>query len=182
MNVFGSLIRSVFVSSVIMYSTLPGVEVNKKLHWTPGEPVSETFRRNVCMCGARFWSRCFSGFHAAHHQHHFRVVSRPVLHQLLPHLHTRLQGKASHIRRYRPVEHVSDVFVSPQKINLRAQAQIQSNHLYESHHHRPVPPRGPTETSPLLAGSIWSRDSRTLTLQQRAATLRVKGRNTGLTV
>ncbi|TRY91910.1 hypothetical protein DNTS_029628 [Danionella cerebrum] len=28
----------VFVSSVIMYSILPGVEVNKKLHWTPGEP------------------------------------------------------------------------------------------------------------------------------------------------
>ncbi|XP_056615618.1 DNA damage-regulated autophagy modulator protein 2b [Triplophysa dalaica] len=31
-------IISMFVSSVIMYSTLPGVEVNKKLHWTPGEP------------------------------------------------------------------------------------------------------------------------------------------------
>ncbi|KAA0711742.1 DNA damage-regulated autophagy modulator protein 2 [Triplophysa tibetana] len=28
-----------FVSSVIMYSMLPGVEVNKKLHWTPGEPL-----------------------------------------------------------------------------------------------------------------------------------------------
>lgn len=31
---------SVFVSSVILYSSLPGVEVNKKLHWNPGEPVS----------------------------------------------------------------------------------------------------------------------------------------------
>ncbi|XP_051551248.1 DNA damage-regulated autophagy modulator protein 2b [Myxocyprinus asiaticus] len=31
-------IISMFVSSVIMYSSLPGVEVNKKLHWTPGEP------------------------------------------------------------------------------------------------------------------------------------------------
>ncbi|XP_051977722.1 DNA damage-regulated autophagy modulator protein 2b [Xyrauchen texanus] len=31
-------IISMFVSSVIMYSSLPGVEVNKKLHWIPGEP------------------------------------------------------------------------------------------------------------------------------------------------
>ncbi|XP_028853232.1 DNA damage-regulated autophagy modulator protein 2b [Denticeps clupeoides] len=31
-------IVSMFVSSVIMYSSLPGVEVSKKLHWTPGEP------------------------------------------------------------------------------------------------------------------------------------------------
>lgn len=30
-------IISMFVSSVIMYSILAGVEVNKKLHWTPGE-------------------------------------------------------------------------------------------------------------------------------------------------
>ncbi|KAK1800118.1 hypothetical protein P4O66_006599, partial [Electrophorus voltai] len=27
-----------FISSVIMYSSLPGVEVSKKLHWDPGEP------------------------------------------------------------------------------------------------------------------------------------------------
>ncbi|XP_060766992.1 DNA damage-regulated autophagy modulator protein 2-like isoform X2 [Neoarius graeffei] len=27
-----------FVSSVILYSSLPGLEVNKKLHWNPGEP------------------------------------------------------------------------------------------------------------------------------------------------
>ncbi|XP_076857233.1 DNA damage-regulated autophagy modulator protein 2b [Brachyhypopomus gauderio] len=33
---FGSII-SMFISSVIMYSSLPGVEVSKKLHWTPGE-------------------------------------------------------------------------------------------------------------------------------------------------
>ncbi|XP_026881211.1 DNA damage-regulated autophagy modulator protein 2b [Electrophorus electricus] len=31
-------IISMFISSVIMYSSLPGVEVSKKLHWDPGEP------------------------------------------------------------------------------------------------------------------------------------------------
>ncbi|XP_062272144.1 DNA damage-regulated autophagy modulator protein 2b [Scomber scombrus] len=30
-------IISMFVSSVIMYSSLPGVDVKNKLHWTPGE-------------------------------------------------------------------------------------------------------------------------------------------------
>lgn len=32
-----SSIISMFVSSVIMYSSLPGVDVPHKLHWTPGE-------------------------------------------------------------------------------------------------------------------------------------------------
>uniref|UniRef100_A0A671NGV2 DNA-damage regulated autophagy modulator 2b n=1 Tax=Sinocyclocheilus anshuiensis TaxID=1608454 RepID=A0A671NGV2_9TELE len=36
------------------------------------------------------------------------------------------------------------------KINLRAEAELQSNHLYDSHHYRPLPSRGPSETSPLL--------------------------------
>ncbi|XP_030632841.1 DNA damage-regulated autophagy modulator protein 2b [Chanos chanos] len=30
-------IISMFVSSVIMYSSLPGIDVSKKLHWNPGE-------------------------------------------------------------------------------------------------------------------------------------------------
>ncbi|XP_008401888.1 DNA damage-regulated autophagy modulator protein 2-like [Poecilia reticulata] len=30
--------RSVFVSSVIMYTILSGVDVPRKLHWLPGEP------------------------------------------------------------------------------------------------------------------------------------------------
>lgn len=38
-----------------MYSTLPGVEVNKKLHWTPGEPVSDA--SPVCVCVWGVWSR-----------------------------------------------------------------------------------------------------------------------------
>lgn len=33
---------SVFVSSVIMYSSLTGVDVPRKLHWIPGETVSQT--------------------------------------------------------------------------------------------------------------------------------------------
>ncbi|XP_047661471.1 DNA damage-regulated autophagy modulator protein 2b isoform X2 [Tachysurus fulvidraco] len=33
---FSSII-SMFVSSVILYSSLPGLEVHKKLHWNPGE-------------------------------------------------------------------------------------------------------------------------------------------------
>ncbi|MEQ2301965.1 hypothetical protein AMECASPLE_001602 [Ameca splendens] len=33
----GSII-SMFISSVIMYSSLPGVDVPRKLHWIPGEP------------------------------------------------------------------------------------------------------------------------------------------------
>ncbi|XP_069006302.1 DNA damage-regulated autophagy modulator protein 2b [Embiotoca jacksoni] len=32
-----SSVVSMFVSSVIMYSSLPGVDVAQKLHWTPGE-------------------------------------------------------------------------------------------------------------------------------------------------
>lgn len=31
---------SVFISSVIMYTSLIGVDVPRKLHWTPGETVS----------------------------------------------------------------------------------------------------------------------------------------------
>lgn len=34
----------VFVSSVIMYSTLVGVDVTHKLHWTPGEKVGVSQR------------------------------------------------------------------------------------------------------------------------------------------
>lgn len=40
---------SVFVSSVIMYSTLVGVDVTHKLHWTPGEKVG-VFQLCVCVC------------------------------------------------------------------------------------------------------------------------------------
>ena len=40
--VFLDLTLAVFVSSVIMYSSLPGVDVAHKLHWIPGETVSHS--------------------------------------------------------------------------------------------------------------------------------------------
>lgn len=104
-----SSIISMFVSSVIMYSTLPGVEVNKKLHWTPGEP----------------------GFTA----HIISTISEWSLALSF------ISFFLTYIRDFK-------------KINLRASVELQSNHLYESQHYRPVSARGPTETSPLLTGSI----------------------------
>ncbi|KAG1946178.1 DNA damage-regulated autophagy modulator protein 2b [Pimephales promelas] len=102
-------IISMFVSSVIMYSSLPGVEVNKKLHWTPGEP---GYTPHIVSTISE-WSLALS------------FVSFFL----------------TYIRDFK-------------KINLRAEAQLQSNHLYDSHHQRPASSRARTETSPLLAGSI----------------------------
>lgn len=36
-----------FVSSVIMYSTLAGVDVTQKLHWSPGEKVGVFKKRRL---------------------------------------------------------------------------------------------------------------------------------------
>lgn len=43
---------AVFVSSVVMYSSLPGVDVAHKLHWNPGEMVSHSASSvpNVLCC------------------------------------------------------------------------------------------------------------------------------------
>ncbi|XP_073700527.1 DNA damage-regulated autophagy modulator protein 2-like [Garra rufa] len=98
-----------FVSSVVMYSTLSGTEVNKKLHWTPGEP---GYTPHIVSTISE-WSLALSF----------------------------ISFFFTYIRDFK-------------KINLRAEAELQSNHLYNSHHYRPVPSRGPLETSPLLAGSI----------------------------
>ncbi|XP_016114455.1 DNA damage-regulated autophagy modulator protein 2-like [Sinocyclocheilus grahami] len=99
---FGSII-SMFVSSVIMYSTLSGTEVNQKLHWTPGEP---GFTPHIVSTISE-WSLALSF----------------------------ISFFLTYIRDFK-------------KINLRAEVQLQSEHLYDSHHSRP------SETSPLLAGSI----------------------------
>ncbi|XP_016391631.1 DNA damage-regulated autophagy modulator protein 2-like [Sinocyclocheilus rhinocerous] len=99
---FASII-SMFVSSVIMYSTLSGTEVNQKLHWTPGEP---GFTPHIVSTISE-WSLALSF----------------------------ISFFLTYIRDFK-------------KINLRAEAQLQSEHLYDSHHSRP------SETSPLLAGSI----------------------------
>ena len=40
--IFLNITLAVFVSSVVMYSSLPGVDVAHKLHWTPGETVSHS--------------------------------------------------------------------------------------------------------------------------------------------
>lgn len=102
-------IISMFVSSVIMYSTLPGVEVNKKLHWTPGEP---GYTPHIISTISE-WSLALSF----------------------------ISFFLTYIRDFK-------------KINLRAEAELHSDHLYHSPHYRDIPPRAPVETSPLLAGSI----------------------------
>lgn len=99
---FSSII-SMFVSSVIMYWTLSGTEVNQKLHWTPGEL---GFTPHIVSTISE-WSLALSF----------------------------ISFFLTYIRDFK-------------KINLRAEAQLQSEHLYDSHHSRR------SETSPLLAGSI----------------------------
>lgn len=99
---FSSII-SMFVSSVIMYWTLSGTEVNQKLHWTPGEL---GFTPHIVSTISE-WSLALSF----------------------------ISFFLTYIRDFK-------------KINLRAEAQLQSEHLYDSHHSRL------SETSPLLTGSI----------------------------
>ncbi|XP_044027906.1 DNA damage-regulated autophagy modulator protein 2-like [Siniperca chuatsi] len=106
-----SSIISMFISSVIMYSSLPGVDVPHKLHWTPGE----TGYTAHMISTVSEWSLAFSF----------------------------ISFFLTYIRDF-------------QKINLRAEADLQGSHLYDwphggiaaSHHHR----LGASESSPLLAG------------------------------
>ncbi|KAL7407847.1 hypothetical protein ABVT39_014622 [Epinephelus coioides] len=105
-----SSIISMFISSVIMYSSLPGVDVPKKLHWIPGE----------------------TGYTA----HIISTVSEWSL-------------ALSFISFF--LTYIRDF----QKITLRAEADLQSSHLYDNwppgimasnHNHDAL------ESSPLLAG------------------------------
>lgn len=104
-------IISMFISSVIMYSSLRGVDVPQKLHWIPGE----------------------TGYTA----HMISTVSEWSL-------------AISFISFF--LTYIRDF----QKINLRAEAVLQSSHLYDwahagvaaSQNHR----REASESSPLLAG------------------------------
>lgn len=99
----GSIV-SMFVSSVIMYSILRGVDVPHKLHWTPGEPGYTAHMVST----VSEWSLAFSF----------------------------VMFFLTYIRDF-------------QKIHLRAEAVLQSSHLYD------LPPNikpEPSETSPLLAG------------------------------
>ncbi|XP_015243519.1 PREDICTED: DNA damage-regulated autophagy modulator protein 2 [Cyprinodon variegatus] len=103
-------IISMFVSSVIMYSTLSGVDVPRKLHWIPGEP---GYVAHIISTASE-WSLAFSF----------------------------ISFFLTYIRDF-------------QKINLRAVAVLQSNHLYDWHHGGGPSSRlnRPSETSPLLGGT-----------------------------
>ncbi|XP_078803981.1 DNA damage-regulated autophagy modulator protein 2b [Oryzias latipes] len=105
----GSII-SMFVSSVIMYSSLPGVDVPRKLHWTPGE--------------------------VGYTPHIISTVSEWSL-------------ALSFISFF--LTYIRDF----QKIQLRAEVDLLSSHLYSGPHAGAVASRlnGASETSPLLAGS-----------------------------
>ncbi|KAM4625514.1 DNA damage-regulated autophagy modulator protein 2b [Polymixia lowei] len=102
-------IISMFVSSVIMYSSLPGVDVAHKLHWTPGE----TGYTAHIISTISEWSLAFSF----------------------------ISFFLTYIRDF-------------QKINLRAEADLQSSHLYDSLHYSIATSVNQSEASPLLAGSI----------------------------
>uniref|UniRef100_A0A3Q3WYU9 CWH43-like N-terminal domain-containing protein n=1 Tax=Mola mola TaxID=94237 RepID=A0A3Q3WYU9_MOLML len=104
-------IISMFVSSVIMYSSLWGTDITQKLHWTPGE----------------------TGYTA----HLISTVSEWSL-------------ACSFISFF--FTYIRDF----QKIKLRAEADLQSSHLYDWTHPSATTPRRykrePSESSPLLAG------------------------------
>lgn len=106
-----SSIISMFVSSVIMYSSLPGVDVPNKLHWTPGE----TGYTAHIVSTVSEWSLAFSF----------------------------ISFFLTYIRDF-------------QKINLRAEVDMKSSHLYDTWPHggaaEPHHKRDASETSPLLSG------------------------------
>lgn len=100
-------IISMFVSSVIMYSSLPGVDVVHKLHWTPGETGYAAHLGST----VSEWSLAFSF----------------------------ISFFLTFIRDF-------------QKIELRAEAVLQSTHLYDGPEGGAVSHRAQEEESPLLGG------------------------------
>lgn len=100
-------IISMFISSLIMYSSLIGVDVVNKLHWIPGE----TGYTAHIISTVSEWSLAFSF----------------------------ISFFLTYIRDF-------------QKINLRAEADLQSSHLYDWPQQRPNE-REVCESSPLLAGA-----------------------------
>ncbi|KAF0034745.1 hypothetical protein F2P81_012503 [Scophthalmus maximus] len=107
-----SSIVSMFVSSVIMYSSLPGVDVPHKMHWTPGE----TGYLAHIISTVSEWSLAFSF----------------------------ISFFLTYIRDF-------------QKINLRAEVNLQSSHLYDWPQGGAAAAsqqlkREASESSPLLAG------------------------------
>uniref|UniRef100_A0A3P8VYB5 DNA-damage regulated autophagy modulator 2b n=1 Tax=Cynoglossus semilaevis TaxID=244447 RepID=A0A3P8VYB5_CYNSE len=108
-----SSIISMFISSVIMYSSLPGEDLPHKLHWTPGE-VGYTAH---IISTVSEWSLAFSF----------------------------ISFFLTYIRDF-------------QKINLRAEVNLQSAHLYDCPHGGAAATRQhkreASESSPLLSGGI----------------------------
>ncbi|KAK1152744.1 DNA damage-regulated autophagy modulator protein 2-like [Acipenser oxyrinchus oxyrinchus] len=102
-------IVTMFVSSVIMYSSLPGVDVAKKLHWNP----EETGYSAHIVSTISEWSLAFSF----------------------------LSFFLTYIQDF-------------QKITLRAEATLQSRHLFNGPQFNVNVRTYNGETTPLLAGSI----------------------------
>lgn len=78
-----------------MYSSLAGVDVTHKLHWTPGETVRPLPLVRTPFVGVSLpltGAVSSPGLHSSYHQHGVRVVSGLLLPQLLPHLHQGLPG------------------------------------------------------------------------------------------
>ncbi|XP_071378387.1 DNA damage-regulated autophagy modulator protein 2 [Centroberyx affinis] len=100
---------TMFVSSVILYDVLPGVDVTSKLHWRPGE---KGYTAHLVSTASE-WSLAFSF----------------IMYFL------------TYIRDF-------------QKLRLRVQAVLQSNHLYDYGHYNVRGHVHHGEHSPLLAGSI----------------------------
>lgn len=171
---------SVFVSSVILFSTVQDVDLPRKLHWTPGEEVSGDF---VFPDSPFIWSQKFS-LRLFRHSLTTRVQCRLLF---FPRA-TRLTSSArcqngtwpspslasssptSGTSRYQSVS--SRLFccqqecspvrfwrrLSLQKIKLRAEVDLQSTHLYEQPHGVVATPKylhEASESSPLLAGGTW---------------------------
>lgn len=96
-----------FVSSVVLYTSLSGVDVVHKLHWTPGE---KGYTAHLVSTVSE-WSLAFSF----------------------------ISFFLTFIRDF-------------QKIELRAEAVLQSSHLYDEPEGGALPPRAQGEESPLLGG------------------------------
>lgn len=147
-----------------MYSTLVGMDVTHKLHWTPGERVgvSPLVRTPVWDLWdvTRVCPALFSGLRSSYRQHGVGVVPGLRLPQLLPHLHQGFPGSPCPRRApgqvdFRPNQIKMNINLSfnvlfpfMKKITLRAEAVLQSRHLYDGpDYHEPEP----SESSPLLA-------------------------------
>lgn len=155
-------LSSVFVSSVIMYNTLVGVDVTHKLHWTPGErvgvfapsraPVWGGAEPHTCLPRAFFRAtqltssaRCPSGRWPSPSS----ASSSPTSGISRYSVSTDTFHAVACTNKINCVFFFTSLFDFLKKIKLRAEADLQSRHLYDGpHFHNPEP----SESSPLLVG------------------------------